>query len=94
MAIREKYGPRAIASFCGTAGYSNSATIAVVKAWHRAVGSINNFSTMTVDQWAKVVVPGRVGAWGGGWHTFASADVARPRPATGLWRDAKLHAGR
>ena len=74
-AIREKYGPRAIASFCGTAAYSNSATIAVVKAWHRAVGSINNFSTMTVDQPAKVVVPGRVGAWGGGWHTFASADV-------------------
>ena len=74
-AIREKYGARAIASFCGTAGYSNSATIAVVKAWHRAIGSINNFSTMTVDQPAKVVVPGRVGAWGGGWHTFASADV-------------------
>ena len=70
-----EYGPRAVASYSGTAAYANSATLPVVRAWHAGIGSTSNYSTMTIDQPAKVVAVGRTGVWGGGAHTFASSDV-------------------
>jgi len=68
-------GPRAVASYSGTAAYANSAALPVVRAWHAGIGSPSNYSTMTIDQPAKVVAVGRMGVWGGGVHTFASSDV-------------------
>jgi anaerobic selenocysteine-containing dehydrogenase len=69
------HGPRAVASFCGTAAYANSAVLPVVKAWHAGIGSPSKYSTMTIDQPAKIVAVGRQGVWAGGAHTFASSDV-------------------
>ena len=36
-AIKEKYGPRAIASYNGTVSFQNSGTHPVAKAWHTAL---------------------------------------------------------
>ncbi len=74
--IIDKYGPRAAASLCGTAAYANCVTVPLVQAWHRGFGSSSNYSTMTIDQPAKLIAVGRVGMWGGGAHTFSSSDVA------------------
>jgi len=74
--IIDKYGPRAVASLCGTASYANSVTVPLVQAWQKGFNSPSNFTTMTIDQPAKIVAVGRIGMWGGGAHTFASSDVA------------------
>ncbi len=71
----ENHGPHSIASFSGTAAFSNSATLPVVRAWHRGIGSPSNYSTLTIDQPAKMVAAARHGIWGGGGHDFESADV-------------------
>jgi anaerobic selenocysteine-containing dehydrogenase len=73
--IVETHGPRAVASYSGTAAYFNSAGVPVVKAWHAGIGSPSNYSTLTIDQPAKIIAVGRQGVWGGGAHTFASSDV-------------------
>jgi len=74
--IIDQHGPRAVASFCGTMAYANAPTVPVAKAWHEGIGSVNFFSTMTIDQPAKVVAVGRHGTWAGGFHTFITSDVA------------------
>lgn len=74
--IVDRDGPRAVASFCGTAAYANPPTIPVGKAFHQALNSPSFYSTMTIDQPAKVVAIGRTGIWGGGQHSFSSSDVA------------------
>ena len=76
--IRElirRHGPRCVASFSGTAAYANSGTLPVVRAWHRGIGSVSNYSTLTIDQPAKVVATARHGVWAGGGHSFASSNV-------------------
>ncbi len=73
--IIDKYGKRAVASFCGTAAYNNCVSVPFVQAWHRGLGSPSHYSTMTLDQPAKIVAVGRIGTWGGGAHSFSSADV-------------------
>ncbi|MCP4627423.1 MAG: oxidoreductase, partial [bacterium] len=74
--IIDNHGSRAVASFCGSGSYRNCVTIPLVQAWHRGFDSPSNFSTMTIDQPAKLVAVGRIGMWGGGAHTFAGSDVA------------------
>jgi anaerobic selenocysteine-containing dehydrogenase len=73
--IIRQYGPRAVASYSATAAYSNAAAHPAVKAWHRGIGSPMNCSSVTIDQPAKIIAVGRHGFWGGGPHSFASADV-------------------
>jgi anaerobic selenocysteine-containing dehydrogenase len=73
--IVAEHGPRAVASFCGTAAYFNSAVVPVTKAWHAGIGSESNYSTLTIDQAAKIIAVGRQGVWGAGAQTFASSDV-------------------
>jgi anaerobic selenocysteine-containing dehydrogenase len=73
--IIRRHGPRAVASYSGTAAYFNAATLPVVKAWHRGIGSPMNCSSVTIDQPSKIIAVGRHGFWGGGPHAFATADV-------------------
>ncbi len=70
-----RHGPRSVASYSGTAAYFNAATLPVVQAWHRGIGSPMNTSSVTIDQPAKIIAVGRQGFWGGGPHAFATADV-------------------
>jgi anaerobic selenocysteine-containing dehydrogenase len=71
-----RHGPRAVATYSGTAAYANSVALPVVRAWHAGIGSPSNYSTLTIDQPAKIIAAVRHGVWGGGGHTFAGADVA------------------
>jgi len=73
--ILAAHGPRAIGSYSGTAAYSNSGLLPLIRAWHRGIGSCSNYSTMTIDQPSKIVAVARQGVWGAGPHSFASADV-------------------
>lgn len=73
--IAARCGPRAVATYSGTAAYFNAPTMAVVQAWHRGVGSPMNCSSVTIDQPAKIIAVARHGVWGGGPHAFATADV-------------------
>lgn len=74
--ILARDGGRAIASYNGSWAWSNFPTLAVSKAFHRAIGSPSVFSPMTLDQPAKAFVPFRFGIWGGGLHAFRDAEVA------------------
>jgi len=74
--VMDAHGPDAVGSYHGTAGFFNSATHPVLHAWHRGIGSSSIFSTLTIDQPSKIIAVARHGLWGGGGHTFASADVA------------------
>jgi len=76
-AIKEKYGPRAIASYNGTVSFQNSATHPVAKAWHTALESPSYYTSITIDQPAKVGIgQARMGFWAGGQHTWQDSNVA------------------
>jgi anaerobic selenocysteine-containing dehydrogenase len=74
--IRDRCGPRAIASYCGTYGFMNSAALPVAAGFHRGLGSPSFYTSITIDQPAKVYLGSRVGTWLGGPQPFSQADVA------------------
>ncbi len=75
--ILERYGPRSIASYNGTYSYQNSAAHDVARAFHAAIGSPSYYTSVTIDQPAKVAIgPTRMGWWNGGSHMWNDADVA------------------
>ena len=76
MAIKDQYGPESIALFSGNGVQFKGATVPVFHAWLNALGSHNMFSTMTIDQPAKIIATGRHGVWAGGVQSFESSDVA------------------
>jgi len=76
-AILKKHGPRSIASYNGTVSFQNSATHPVAKAWHVALDSPSYYTSITIDQPAKVGIgAARMGFWGGGSHTWRDSNVA------------------
>jgi anaerobic selenocysteine-containing dehydrogenase len=75
QAIAAAHGPRAIASYCGTYAFQNSAALAVAKAWHRGFDSPSYYTSVTIDQPSKFVAASRVGEWGAGLHGFHDSDV-------------------
>jgi anaerobic selenocysteine-containing dehydrogenase len=76
-AIKEKYGARAIASYNGTVSFQNSGSHPIAKAWHTALGSPSYYTSITIDQPAKVGIgQARMGFWAGGQHTWADSNVA------------------
>jgi anaerobic selenocysteine-containing dehydrogenase len=77
QAILDKYGPRSIASYNGTYSYQNSAAHDVARAFHAAIGSPSYYTSVTIDQPAKVAIgPTRMGWWNGGSHMWNDSDVA------------------
>ncbi len=76
-AILQEYGPRSIASYNGTYSYQNSAAHDVARAFHAAIGSPSYYTSVTIDQPAKVAIgPARMGWWNGGGHMWNDSDVA------------------
>ncbi len=75
-ALREKHGARAIATYCGTYGFMNSAALPVAAGFHAGIGSPNLYTSITIDQPAKVYLWSRVGAWMGGPQAFSQSDVS------------------
>ncbi len=77
QAILAEFGPRSIASYNGTYSYQNSAAQAVARAFHNAIESPSFYTSVTIDQPAKVAIgPARMGWWNAGSHMWCDADVA------------------
>lgn len=75
--ILEQYGPRSIASYNGTYSFQNSAAHDVARAFHTAIDSPSYYTSVTIDQPAKVAIgPTRMGWWNGGSHMWHDSDVS------------------
>ena len=74
-AIVDEHGPRAVAVYCGTGAYQCATGLSVAKAWMKGLGSPSFYSSVTIDQPAKVVLSTQLGMWQGGVQSFESADV-------------------
>ena len=74
-AIIATHGPRAVATYNGTYAFQNSAHLGVSRAFHDAIGSPSYYTSVTIDQPAKVFVGTRHGYWAAGGHSFSDADV-------------------
>jgi anaerobic selenocysteine-containing dehydrogenase len=71
----EEHGPHSIALYCGTNAFQNSAVLGTSFALAEAIGTRNYYTSVTVDQPAKVFTSARYGQWMGGPNNFAESDV-------------------
>ncbi len=73
--ILATHGPRAIATYTGTGGYQNAPSHPVAQAFHRAIGSVSYYTSVTIDQPMKATANMRMGVWEAGPQNFSEADV-------------------
>ncbi len=71
-----EYGPNSVAVFMGSGGYQNSAAMAASLSFAQAIGTRNFYTSVTLDQPAKVFTTARYGKWMGGMNTFSESDVS------------------
>ena len=74
--IIAQHGPHSVAIFMGSGGYQNSAAWAASYSLAQAIGTRNYYTSVTLDQPAKVFTTARYGKWLGGTNTFDEADVS------------------
>jgi anaerobic selenocysteine-containing dehydrogenase len=74
-AIIEEHGPHAVAIYGGTYAFQNSAGVGAITAFAQGLGTRNIYTSVTLDQPAKVYTTMRYGNWEGGMHSFDTADV-------------------
>ena len=74
-ALVAEHGPRSIATYNGTVAFQNSAQLVYSRAFHNALQSPSYYTSVTIDQPAKVFVGSRIGYWTGGSHSFHDSDV-------------------
>lgn len=75
-AIIDRYGPDAVAVYCGSYAFQNSAGVGAALAFAQGLGTRHFYTSVTLDQPAKVYTSMQYGQWGGGLQGFGSADVA------------------
>lgn len=68
-------GPEAVGAFCGNGSMPNSTAYSMIRSFVGAIGSSQYYSTLTIDQSAKMVSFGRLGAWAGGARELDEMDV-------------------
>lgn len=73
--LLESDGPESIGAYRGGGAFLNDAATNVSRDFLDAIGSHKFFSTITIDQSAKVVTAGRLGVWQGGRQPFDTCDV-------------------
>jgi anaerobic selenocysteine-containing dehydrogenase len=73
--IIAEHGPRAVASYTGTGGYQNAPSHPVAAAFHKAIGSVSYYTSVTIDQPMKATSMLRFGMWEAGLQNFTDADV-------------------
>ncbi|MEM8825884.1 MAG: molybdopterin-dependent oxidoreductase [Pseudomonadota bacterium] len=74
--IIERHGPDAVAVYAGTYAFQNSAAMFVGQGFLKGLGSHQFYTSVTLDQPAKVYTTFRMGSWSGGLQGFSGADVA------------------
>lgn len=74
-AIIERYGPHSVALYSGTYAFQNSAGVGASHAFAQGLGTRNDYTSVTLDQPAKVYTTMRYGMWEGGMQSFDTADV-------------------
>lgn len=75
-ALVAAHGPRSVAIYHGTGAYRSVLGAQMERAFLSAVGTPNFFSSMTIDQSAKMVTMARLGVMASGKHSFRDIDVA------------------
>ena len=73
--ILDQDGPEAVAGYRGGGAFFNASACTLLQDFLGAVGSPKLFSSVTIDQSAKMVAPGRLGMWPPGIQSFQSSDV-------------------
>jgi anaerobic selenocysteine-containing dehydrogenase len=74
--ILDHDGPQAIGLFRGTGAFHTTTAFAIHGGFLEALGSSQLFTTLTIDQSAKMVAAGRLGAWHAGKEHIDTLDVA------------------
>lgn len=74
--IIDMHGPDAVAIYAGSYAFQNSAAVGAALAFIQGLGSKHYYTSVTLDQPAKVYTAMRYGQWGGGLQSFGTADVA------------------
>src|ERR1700712_5127525 len=70
------YGPRSIALYQGTGGYRTALGNLMQRAFRAALGTPNFYTSMTIDQSAKLVTWGRMGLMASGKRRLEDVDLA------------------
>lgn len=73
--ISARHGADSIALFNGNGGTPNSTGYPMTHAFLAAIGSTSLYSTLSIDQSAKVVAAERLGVWGAGLQDMSQSDV-------------------
>ncbi len=74
-ALVEADGPGAIAGYRGGGAFFTSSSVMMLPAFLGALGSPKSYSSVTIDQSAKMVALGRLGLWPPGRTPMSRADV-------------------
>ena len=74
-ALRKEHGPETIAVYTGSQNATHSAAQPMPAAFVRALGSHGYYSSLTVDQSAKIVAAERMGVWLAGKQDYAGSEV-------------------
>lgn len=73
--IIDRHGPHAVAINAGSYAFQNSAGVATATAFAQGLGTRNIYTSVTLDQPAKVYTTMRYGYWEAGLQSFDTADV-------------------
>jgi anaerobic selenocysteine-containing dehydrogenase len=71
----DRHGPECVAVYCGNGVTFKALTMPSVHAFMKGLGSHQIYSSLTIDQPAKILSTGRHGIWAAGVHSFDSANV-------------------
>ncbi|MYI85206.1 MAG: molybdopterin-dependent oxidoreductase, partial [Dehalococcoidia bacterium] len=88
QAIIAEHGPRAVATFSGTYGFSFPSSGQFTGAFMAGIGSNMTYSGGTIDQPAKPIARAYHGNWGAGPQMFDDADVwmlIGANPTISMW---------
>lgn len=74
-ALVDEHGARTVATYTGTGGYQNAPSDPVARAFHKAIGSLSYYTSVTIDQPMKRTAIMRTGMWEAGPQNFGEIDV-------------------
>jgi len=75
QSVIDQHGAEAVAVYCGNGVTFKALTMPSVHAFMDGLGSHQIYTSLTIDQPAKIINAVRHGIWAGGGHSFDSANV-------------------